>query len=221
METEQQIQILVEAIEAMQGHGAVPEQAAALAQQQRTELAARLAAAEQGFAASSAAAAADGGRGHPICSPRVDIVKSAIPMMPLVDTFNIGKVPNFSGDRDQRSEWSFQFTAFLGSASPMATKALKWAAGAEVPIDEDDVGIEDEEHVALSNQLYLALVLMCKSQALVMFRKATSNNGLETWRVLNSYCDPGSKGRQRVRMNQLFQPQKFSLVVGTGEAVER
>ena len=98
-------------------------------------------------------------------------------MPQLVDTRNIGKVPNFSGEREAWGEWSFQFGAFLGAANPKATKALKWATAAELAIDEDDADTED--YRAFSSQLYLALVLMCKGQALTMIRNVTGNNGLE------------------------------------------
>ncbi len=77
-------------------------------------------------------AAANGGR-SPDRQPRVDVSKQAAHMLPFVGTRNSGKVPIFSGDRDLWSDWSFQFMAFFGSANPMATKALKWAAGADVP----------------------------------------------------------------------------------------
>ncbi len=40
---------------------------------------------------------------------------------------------------------------------------MKWATAAEVGIDEDDASVEDEDYIALSSQLYLALVLMCKA----------------------------------------------------------
>ncbi len=40
------------------------------------------------------------------------------------------------------------------------------------------LGRKNEEHVALSNQLYLGPVLVCKGQALVMIRNVTTNNGL-------------------------------------------
>ena len=98
---------------------------------------------------------------------------------------------------------------------------MKWATAAEVGIDEDDASVEDEDYIALSSQLYLALVRMCKGQALKMIRNVSGNNGLEAWRILNAYYDPGSKGRQRVRMRQLLQPQKPIDISGTREAVER
>ncbi len=47
------------------------------------------------------------------------------------------------------------------------------------------------------------------------------NNGLEACRILNAFYDPGSKGRQRVRIRQLLQPAKAIDVAGTREAVER
>ncbi len=118
-------------------------------------------------------------------------------------------------------EWPFQSTAFLGSANPKATKVLKWSTGADVPRNEDDVGIEDAEYAPLSNQLYMVLALMCRGQALVMIRSVTGNDGLETWRVLNAYYDTSSKGRQRARMRQLLQPQKPDDVASTREAIER
>ena len=112
-------------------------------------------------------------------------------MPQLVDTRKVGKVPNFSGEQEAWREWAFQF----GAANPKATKALKWATAAELAIDEDDADTEDEDYRALSSQLYLALVLMCKGQALTMIRNVTGNNGLEAWRTLSAYDDPGSKGR--------------------------
>ena len=141
--------------------------------------------------------------------------------MQLVDTRNIGKVPSYGGEREGWSEWSFQFTAFTGAANPKATKALKWAATAELAIDEDDQTQEDEEYPALSSQLYLALALLCKGPPLVMVRNVANNNGLEAWRVLNAHYDPGSKGRQRVRMRQLLQPQKPNDISGTRESIEK
>ncbi len=54
--------------------------------------------------------------------------------------------------------------------------------GCRRAIDEDDVA----KYAPLSNQLYLALVLMCKGQALVMIRNVAGNNGFKAWRMLNA-----------------------------------
>ena len=37
---------------------------------------------------------------------------------PLVDARTIGKAPTFTGEHKDWSEWSFQFTAYMGSANP-------------------------------------------------------------------------------------------------------
>ena len=66
-------------------------------------------------------------------------------MPQLVDTRNIGKVPNFSGEGEVWSELAFQFGAFVGAANPKVTQALKWATAAELAIDEEDADTEDEK----------------------------------------------------------------------------
>ena len=123
---EEQIRILAEAMEHMQGRVLAAEQATATAERERRQIANRLVAAENEFRGTSSGSAP---RGIPMNSPRAT---AEAPRMPqLVDTRNIGKVPNFSGEREAWGEWSFQFGAFLGAANPKATKALKWARAAD------------------------------------------------------------------------------------------
>ena len=52
----------------------------------------------------------------------------------LVDTRTIGKAPTFTGEHKKWPEWSFQFTACIGSANPKSNEALRWAAMEENPI---------------------------------------------------------------------------------------
>ena len=203
MAHEQQIAQLAEALQNMQGRVAAAELAASTAQQQNLQLANKLAAAEQHLMTNQTDARAT--------------TRTAT----LVDTRSIGKVPNFNGDRESWQEWAFQFTAYLGAANHKATAALKWAATSEVVIDESDIQLENSEYAVISSQLYLALVLMCKNQALTLIRNVGGNNGLEAWRILNAHYDPGSKGRQRVRMRQLLQPTKPTDVSNTRDAIER
>ena len=47
---------------------------------------------------------------------------------PLVDARTIGKAPTFTGEHQDRPEWSFQLTAHVGSANPKSIEALRWAA---------------------------------------------------------------------------------------------
>ena len=43
---------------------------------------------------------------------------------PPVDTRTIGKAPIFTGEHKDWPEWSFQFTAYMGSAKPKSSEAL-------------------------------------------------------------------------------------------------
>ena len=45
---------------------------------------------------------------------------------PLVDTRTIGKAPTFIGEPNDWPEWSFQFTAYKGSANSKSIEALCW-----------------------------------------------------------------------------------------------
>ena len=72
----------------------------------------------------------------------------------LVDTRTIGKAPTFTGEHKDWSEWSFQFTAHMGSANPKSVEALRWAAMADGKITPAAVVQQSfEVHIA---QLFLA-----------------------------------------------------------------
>jgi hypothetical protein len=142
-------------------------------------------------------------------------------MASLMDTRSIGKAPNFSGDHKEWHDWSFQFTAYMGSANARAITALKAAATRETAITNEDLHLMGEEYVEMSTQLYFGLAMLCKGAALTTVKNVTGNNGLDAWRALCALYDPGSRGRQRVRMQQLLQPKKPEQVAQTVEAVER
>ena len=91
---DEQIRILAEAMEAMQGRVLAAEQVATQAETQRREIANRLVAPEPEFRGS----ASSGPRSVPIGSPRGG--PGPVSMPQLVDTRNIGKVPNSSGERE-------------------------------------------------------------------------------------------------------------------------
>ena len=82
---------------------------------------------------------------------------------PLVDTGTIGKALTFTGERKDWPEWSFQFTAYMGSSNPKSIEARRWAAMGHGKITAAAIVQESfEEHNA---QLYLALALLCKGSA--------------------------------------------------------
>ena len=72
-----------------------------------------------------------------------------------------------------------------------------------------------------NTQLYLALALLCKGNALVTVEKTANNNGREAWRGFNVAYDSNNKGRQRVRKQYMLQPKRSESIQQTTEAVER
>jgi hypothetical protein len=112
-----QIRNLADAVDQMQGRVLAAEQAAMVAETQRREIAARLVAAGREFRTGASGGSAGF---HPTGSPRLvnGAPAPAAVMMPLVDTRNIGKVPNFFGEREQWNDWSFQFARFWAPPTP-------------------------------------------------------------------------------------------------------
>jgi hypothetical protein len=89
---------------------------------------------------------------------------------PLVDTRNFGRVSNFSGARSEWSDWKFQFCAFMAGANPAASEMLAWAESQKSPIDIGMVNSKGPEVKAMSVQLYLALSLQVRNEALTKVR---------------------------------------------------
>ena len=109
----------------------------------------------------------------------------------------------------------------MGSANARAIDALKAASVGETAITSEDLNLMGDEYVEMSTQLYFGLAKLCKGAALTTVKNVSGNNGLRAWRALCALYDPGSRGRQRVRMQQLLQPKKPEHVAQTVEAVER
>ena len=146
---------------------------------------------------------------------------AAVPKVaaPLVDTRTIGKASTFTSEHMDWQEWSFQFTAYMGSANSKSVEALRWAAMQDDKITAAAVVQQSfEEHNA---QLYLTLALLCKGSALVTVKNTEVNTGLEARRGSNATYDSNDKGRQRVRMQYLLQPKRAESILQTTEAVER
>ena len=113
----------------------------------------------------------------------------------------------------------FQLTAYTGSANPKSIEALCWAAMEEDKITAAAVVKRSfDDH---NPQLYLALALLCKGSALMTVKSTEVNNGLLAWRGLNSTYDSNKKGRQRVRVQLLLQPNRSESILQTTEVVER
>ena len=83
---------------------------------------------------------------------------AAVPMVtaPLADTRTIGKASTFTGEHKDWPEWSYQFTAYMGSANLKSIEALRWVAMEADKITVASVVKQSFEDHNL--QLYLAAV---------------------------------------------------------------
>ena len=91
---------------------------------------------------------------------------SSRPQHTLVDTRSFGRVASFSGARADWSDWKFQFCAFMAGANPNVAEQLVWAEAQKSHIDEDTIDLRGQDVKAISVQLYLALSLQVRNEAL-------------------------------------------------------
>ena len=121
---------------------------------------------------------------------------------PLVDTRTVGKSPTFTGEHKEWSEWSFQFTAYMGSANPKSIEAMRWLRCRMASLQPQ----RSCNRVLRCTMLNGTWPWYCcaKGSAWVTVKNTEVNNGLEAWRGLNATYDSNNKGRQRVRMQLLI-----------------
>ena len=95
---------------------------------------------------------------------------------PLVDTRTIGKAPTFTGENKDWPESSFQFTAYMGSANPKSTEALRWAAMTDGKITAATVVQQSfEEHNAQLSGLGTAVQGTCIGNSEQQQRRAPTS----------------------------------------------
>ena len=100
--------------------------------------------------------------------------------------------PTYNGDYTTFEEWKFKFTAYLGLMDPQFPTLLEQAATSATTVTDADLENgasttqEGQHWVALARELQYILINCCAGSAATVRRQHQTNNGLETWRQLNS-----------------------------------
>ena len=193
--------------------------------EQVAELVAAMQALQQRVA--GAETAAEGARARQEDAERMlqqTMAAAAATATPLVDTRAFGKVSTFSGARAEWSDWKFTFQAYMSGANPAAAECMRWSEQQKQAITDEEVDRQSPAAKQLSKQLYLALSLQVRNEALSKVRNVEMNNGLEAWRRLVEEYEPSSRGRQMHALNQLLRAEpatSIDTVLPTIEEWER
>ena len=132
----------------------------------------------------------------------------------LVDTRTIGKAPTFCGEHKDWPDWSFQCTAYMGSANPKSVEAPRWAAMEETQIAAEALRTRGFEKP--DPQLCFAFALF------VVQRKRTGDcdkhrdqQRLEAVAWVELCVRQQQQSRQRVRMQYSVWPKRAEAVTQT------
>ncbi|CAK0811260.1 unnamed protein product, partial [Prorocentrum cordatum] len=119
----------------------------------------------------------------------------------LLDSRGVGKVPTFSGKREDFEDWIFPFESFCG--------LLGWTAGpdrsreAEEPLTADDLG---EQGVRVGRSLYHLLASTTKGTAQSIVKLCPRGDGFEAMRRLYKEYRPRLNEEHGQMLQQILTP---------------
>ncbi|CAK0856887.1 unnamed protein product, partial [Prorocentrum cordatum] len=122
----------------------------------------------------------------------------------LLDSRGVGKVPTFSGKREDFEDWIFPFESYCG--------LLGWTAGldrsreAEEPLTADDLG---EQGVQVGRSLYHLLASTTKGTAQSIVKLCPRGDGFEAMRRLHKEYRPRLKEEHGQMLQQILTPLRW------------
>ena len=138
----------------------------------------------------------------------------------IVDVTKVGKPEILNGTKESISgrwrDWSFQFTTWFASQFPEGESMLEWAKESHATID--DTVLREEatrrrwEHADhVNRQLHVALVSLCRDEAMTIVRNGLKGQGLDAWRKLTKEYDPVTPQANLRLLKRILQPSQQSL----------
>ncbi|CAK0827956.1 unnamed protein product [Prorocentrum cordatum] len=144
----------------------------------------------------------------------------------MLDSRGVGKVPTFSGKREDFEDWIFPFESFCG--------LLGWTAGldrsreAEEPLTVDDLG---EQGVQVGRSLYHLLASTTKGTAQSIGKLCPRGDGFEAMRRLHKEYRPRLNEEHGQMLQQILTPlwwkdregkERFTeVLIAWGELISR
>ncbi|CAK0875518.1 unnamed protein product, partial [Prorocentrum cordatum] len=144
----------------------------------------------------------------------------------LLDSRGIGKVPTFSGKREDFEDWIFPFESYCGLLG--WTAGLERSRGAEEPLTADDLG---EQGVLVGRSLYHLLASTTKGTAQSVVKLCPRGDGFEAMRRLYREYRPRLNEEHGQMLQQILTPtwwkdrdgrERFTeVLIAWGELISR
>ncbi|CAK0790198.1 unnamed protein product, partial [Prorocentrum cordatum] len=133
----------------------------------------------------------------------------------LLDSRGIGKVPTFSGKREDFEDWIFPFESYCGLLG--WTAGLERSRGAEEPLTADDLG---EQGVLVGRSLYHLLASTTKGTAQSVVKLCPRGDGFEAMRRLCREYRPRLNEEHGQMLQQTLTPTWWKDREGKGRFTE-
>ena len=133
----------------------------------------------------------------------------------VVDVRQVGKPDNLKGSREtlQRewSTWSYTFATWFCSQFSKGEDALEWAKSQTQALTSAEVeakSLEDgwKDLGRIDAQLHVALVSLCRDEALTVVKNSGRHAGLNAWRRLNAEYEPNNPQANLRLLKRILQP---------------
>ena len=139
----------------------------------------------------------------------------------VVDVRQVGKPDFLKGSKDQIGkqwpDWMYTFETWFCSQFRDAEKALRWAREVgSASITETDIAQQGSdaqwpELGKINAQLQVALVSLCRDEALTVVRNSERGQGLDAWRRLNREYEPNNPQANLRLLKKVLQPAQQSI----------
>ena len=138
----------------------------------------------------------------------------------VVDVKQVGKPDLLKGSKDtiarEWPSWSFMFLTWFCSQFFVGERAMEWAKGEPNTIGLEEVTVKAREDgwndlVRLNSQLQVALVSLCRDEALLIIRNSAKGSGLDAWRRLAREYEPNTEQSNLRLLKRVLQPRRVTL----------
>ncbi len=139
----------------------------------------------------------------------------------VVDVRQVGKPDFTKGSKDQIGkqwpDWMYTFETWFCSQFRDAEKALRWAreeGGSSITsqdIEQQGHDFDWPELGKINAQLQVALVSLCRDEALTVVRNSERGQGLDAWRRLNREYEPNNPQANLRLLKKVLQPAQQSI----------
>ncbi len=139
----------------------------------------------------------------------------------VVDVRQVGKPDFLKGSKDQIGkqwpDWMYTFETWFCTQFRDAEKALRWAreeGGTSITAQDIEQQCQDVDWPELGKinaQLQVALVSLCRDEALTVVRNSERGQGLDAWRRLNREYEPNNPQANLRLLKKVLQPAQQSI----------